>query len=113
MIYVTGGLLINELSLISSHSIPAMQVTQVTANIYNVAKFFQINNNLDLTDIPSMLCHDFIHATLGLGVTTADEELVESIELVLEHGSTWNVAALEMARSLPAELRNLYKFGDV
>jgi hypothetical protein len=85
----------------------------VPQSIVKVAKNFQVVNNLDLSDIPSMLCHDFIHATLGLGVTTKEEELVESIELVLEQGATWNVEALELARSLPVDLRNLYKFGDI
>lgn len=85
----------------------------VPASIVAIAKNFQITNNLDLSDIPAMLCHDFIHATLVLGVTTKEEELVESIELCLEQGAMWNVEALELARSLPVELRNLYKFGDI
>ena len=85
----------------------------VPQSIVTIAKNFQVVNNLDLSDIPAMLCHDFIHATLGLGVSIKEEELVESIELVLEQGATWNAEALELARSLPAELRNLYKFGAI
>lgn len=60
-----------------------------------------------------MLCHDSIHAILGLGVSTVEEDLVGAIELVLDNGATWNMQALELARSLPIELRNLYKFGDI
>lgn len=60
-----------------------------------------------------MLTHDAIHAILGLGVSTEDEDLVGAIELVLEQGAKWNVQALELARSLPVELRDLYKFGDI
>lgn len=85
----------------------------VPTNIVTIAKNFQIINNLDMSDIPAMLCHDFIHVTLDLGVSTEEEELVESIELVLEHGMTYNTEALELARSLPVELRNLYKFGNI
>jgi hypothetical protein len=86
----------------------------IPSSIVAIAKNFQVVNNLDLTDIPSMLIHDAVHATLGLGVTTAEETLVEAIELILDHGmGTWNTQALELARSLPAELRNLYKFGDI
>lgn len=85
----------------------------VPANIVAIATQFQIDNNLDRTDIPNLLKHDYIHATLGLMVSQAEEELVEAIEGVLDHGMTWNVQALELARSLPIEFRNLYKFGNI
>jgi hypothetical protein len=85
----------------------------VPQGIFEAAKNFQVTNNLDLSDIPKMLCHDAIHAILGLGVSTEEEELIEKIELVLEHGATWDAQALKLARCLPIELRNLYKFGNI
>lgn len=78
-----------------------------------VASKFQIDNNLDRTEIPDLLRHDYIHATLGLLVSHAEETLVEGVEMVLNHGTTWNVQALQLARSLPAEFRALYRFGSV
>lgn len=85
----------------------------ITDTIRTVAIQFQIDNNLDRTEIPNLLKHDYIHATLGLMVSQAEEELVEAIEGVLDFGHTWNAEALELARSLPVELRNLYKFGNI
>lgn len=86
----------------------------IPSSIVAIAKEFQIVNNLDIVDIEHLLLHDAVHATLGLGVTTMEEELVEAIELILDRGmGMWNTQALELARSLPSELRNLYKFGDI
>lgn len=85
----------------------------VPANIIAIAKNFQIVNNLDTSDLPMMLIHDAIHAILGLGVSTGEEDLVGAIELVLENGAMWNTKALQLARSLPVELRALYRFGNI
>lgn len=79
--------------------------------IRTIATQFQIDNNLDRTDIPSMLQHDFIHAALGLGVSQADEELIEAIELHLDHGAMWNSEAVRLAATLPQAFRDLYRFG--
>jgi hypothetical protein len=81
--------------------------------IRTVATQFQIDNNLDRTEIPNLLKHDYIHATLGLMVSQAEEELVEAIEGILDHGMTYNNKALKLARSLPAEFRSLYKYGSI
>lgn len=78
-----------------------------------VATKFQIDNCLDRTEISDMLRHDYIHATLGLLVSQAEEELVEGVEMVLNHGTSWNAQALKLARSLPAEFRALYRFGSI
>lgn len=83
----------------------------VTETIRTIAKQFQSDNNLDDTDIPAMLQHDFIHATLGLGVSQSEEELVGYIELHLDHGATWNTEAVRLAATLPQWFRDLYRFG--
>lgn len=85
----------------------------ILQEIADVAYSFQVANNLDRSDVMMILQHDYIHATLGLGVTTAEEELVEAIEIVLEHGHKWNSNALELARTLPIEFKALYKFGNI
>jgi hypothetical protein len=87
---------------------PAMIPTHIA-----LAKAFQIDNNLDISDLEMLIKHDFIHAFLGLGVSSAEEDLVGAIELVLYNGAMWNVEALELARSLPVEFRSLYKFGNI
>lgn len=76
--------------------------------VRTIAVAFQIENNLDRTDIPSLLCHDYIHATLGLGVSQAEEELVEYIENSLAHGIAWNAEGNRLAASLPTEFKALY-----
>lgn len=82
-------------------------------HIADTARKFQIDNDLDVCDIPQMLAHYYVHAFLGMGVSFPEEEFVAAVELVLEHGVEWNLPAVAAARSLPVELRNLYKFGDI
>ena len=81
-------------------------------NAYQIAraKSFQLNNNLDLTDIPNLLKHDYIHITLNLGVTKEEEELVEQIELFLDQKAQWLPAEIKaLACSLPKSFLKLYE----
>lgn len=77
--------------------------------MYNIAKAFQVTNNLDLTDIPSLIQHDYIHAYLDLGVSTEEEDLVEYIENHLSFGLSWNTQGNMLAATLPAEFVALYR----
>jgi hypothetical protein len=76
--------------------------------MYTTAKAFQVKNNLDLTDIPSLIMHDYIHAYLGLGVSLDEETLVEYIENHLSFGLSWNTEGNRLAASLPTEFIALY-----
>jgi hypothetical protein len=78
------------------------------SEIKAIAVKFQVDNNLDRTEIPNLLQHDYIHATLGLGVTTAEEELVEYIENHLSFGLYWNAEGNRLAATLNPEFRALY-----
>lgn len=77
-------------------------------HMYITAKAFQVNNELDLTDIPNLIMHDYIHAYLGLGVSSKEEELVEYIENHLSFGVSWNTEGNRLAASLPIEFVALY-----
>lgn len=81
----------------------------IEAQIKSVATKFQIENNLDRTEIPALLRHDYIHATLGLGCTIAEEELVGYVELVLENGLSWHLEAVALVALLPTEFVTLYR----
>lgn len=78
-------------------------------HMYQVAKAFQIDNNLDLTDIPNLIMHDYIHAYFGLGVDKVEEDLVEYIENHLSFGISWNEEGNKLAATLPYEFLALYK----
>lgn len=77
--------------------------------MYQTAKTFQVTNNLNLTDIPSLIQHDYIHAYLNLGVSTEEENLVEYIENHLSFGLSWNKEGNMLAASLPIEFIALYR----
>lgn len=77
--------------------------------MYLIAKKFQLDNNLNQTDIPNLIQHDYIHAYLNLGVSTQEEELVEYIENHLSFGLSWNSLGNELAATLPKEFLALYK----
>lgn len=77
-------------------------------HMYSVAKKFQHDNNLDLTDIPNLIMHDYIHGYLELGVSNPEEDLVEYIENHLSFGLSWNKEGNELAKTLPAEFLALY-----
>lgn len=76
--------------------------------VIDTAKKIQAEKNLDDCDLPMILMHDFIHATLNIGFTTDEEDLVSQIETCLEMGTTWNTQAIELAASLPDWFRVLY-----
>lgn len=76
--------------------------------VIDTAKKLQADYNLDDCDLPMILMHDYIHATLGVGFTTDEEDLVSRIEVCLEGGTTWDAKAVEMAASLPEFFRVLY-----
>ena len=77
--------------------------------MYLTAKKFQLDNNLDQTDIPSLIRHEYNHARLNLGVSNQEEELVEYIENHLSFGLSWNSLGNELATTLPKEFLALYK----
>jgi hypothetical protein len=81
----------------------------IQTEVKEIATKFQIDNNLDRSEIPSILQHDYIHAVLGLGVTTAEEELVEFIENHLSFGLSWNAQGVALAATLSPEFRALYR----
>jgi hypothetical protein len=78
------------------------------SEIKAIAVKFQIDNNLDRTEIEHMLRHDYIHAVLGLGVSIAEEELVEYIENHLSFGISWNAEGNRLAATLSPEFRALF-----
>jgi hypothetical protein len=55
-----------------------------------------------------MLRHDYIHAVLGLGVSIAEEELVEYIENHLSYGISWNAEGNRLAATLSPKFRALF-----
>jgi hypothetical protein len=76
--------------------------------VIDTAKKLQADFNLDDCDLPMILMHDFIHATLGIGFTSDDEDLVGRIESCLDMGTTWDAKAVELAASLPDFFKALY-----
>jgi hypothetical protein len=76
--------------------------------VIDTAKQIQADKGLDDCDMPLILMHDFIHATLDIGFTTDDEDLVSRIETCLDMGTTWDTKAVELAASLPDFFKALY-----